>query len=270
MKCFLSLAIVPCATLAGNMSLSAIAGYGFPVPGQYIGSNSTYDATSTPNTRDYDGVYGSMADGIRAGGEFGYALNECIELGLGVRYEASSEIELTQSSIYTTYRTTGVRTSTLTGIAFAPGLTYALPGEVYRPYARVSGRFGMPTQVTKYSYSTTGTGSEYNYEIEYTGGVAWGFGGGLGIEYKLSPALSLLGEVVSESWTWAPEESEYTTYVREGEDVLSEMNASERRTKYVDSYFDDGTTDTTTASKQIRSPKTFSAVSVNIGLKYRF
>lgn len=271
MKRFLTAALLPCAAFAGNLSLSAIAGYGLPIPSQYIGTNSTYDGTKTPTTTDYEGVYGSMADGLRFGGEIGYSVNEMIVLGLGARYEKSSELEQTSTSLYTNYRTVGTRKTTLTAISFLPSVVYILPGEVWQPYARVNGYIGIPTQVVKYDYTTTETGGvDYNYEIEYTGGTAWGFGGGLGFEYKISPTMSLLAEIMSDNWTWAPTEGEYKSYVRDGEDVLSDRTTNQNKTKYVDSYTSEGVTDTASATKQIRTPRTATTVAVNLGLKFRF
>lgn len=271
MKRFLAAALVPCAAFAGNLSLSAIAGYGLPYPSQYLGSNSTYDARSTPTTTDNEAVYGSMADGLRIGGEIGYSVNEWIVLGLAARYEASSEVETSNSSIYQTYRTEGVRTGSITAISFLPSVVYILPGEVWRPYARVNGYIGIPTQIVKYDYTTTeATGVDYSYEIEYTGGTAWGFGGGIGFEYKVSPTMSMLAEIVSENWTWAPTEGEYTSYVRDGEDVLSDRTTNQNKTKYVDSYTTEGVTDTASATKQLRTPRAVSAVALNLGLKIRF
>lgn len=270
------LAFLPCVAMAGNLSIAVVAGYGLPVPGTYIGRNSTSDTRSTPTARTHDAVYGSYADGIRIGGEIGYAMNENVTLGLGVRYEASSEYEFTeetQSAIGTEgFASIRTETKSVSGIAFVPSIVYSLPGEVYRPYMRVNGHFGIPAETVKGEIVNTGgeSGGDVSYEVERTGGVAWGFGGGLGVEYAMSPAMSILCEVVSESWTWEATKAEFTKYTAAGEDQLGDMDASKAKIKYLDSYAIDGATDPDSPSKELRALHANSAISMIIGLKYRF
>lgn len=272
MKLVRLFALMPCVVFAGDFSISAIAGYGLPVPGASLGQNYTLDQRSTPSERTYEAVYGSFADGIRAGVELGYGMSENIVLGLGVRYEASSEYEFTSDSRSTTSTSNSTTTKSVSGIAFIPSVVYTLPGEVYRPYARVSGHFGMPTEIVKREGTYTGTGStsESSMEWERTGGIAWGFGGGLGVEYVMSPAMSILFEVVSESWTWEATEEKMTKYTVDGDDMLADLDVSDKKTKFVDSFTDDGVSDPDSPSKELRMLQTNSAISMNVGLKYRF
>jgi opacity protein-like surface antigen len=272
MKSASLLALLPCAAMAGNFSIAAVAGYGLPVPGAYIGQNYTIDSRSTPSVRSYEAVYGSYADGLRIGGEIGYALNDNVTLGVGVRYEASSEYEFTNASTSTTSTRTETETKSASGIAFIPSVVYTLAGEVYRPYMRVNGHFGMPTEIVKGEEASTvaGVPSETSYEIERTGGIAWGFGGGLGVEYVVSPAMSILLEVVSESWTWEATEQKYTKYTIDGEDMLEDADERQIKTEYLDSYTNDGTNDPDSPSQSLRALQANSAISMNIGLKYRF
>ena len=262
--------------MAGNLSIAAVAGYGFPVPGTYIGRNSTSDTRSTPAHRSYEAAYGSYADGIRIGGEIGYVLNENVTLGLGVRYETSSEYEFTEETQSTfgteSFASTQTVTKSVSGIAFIPSIVYSLPGEVYRPYMKVTGHFGMPTEIIKGEGSSTGVGAsgEIIYEIERTGGVAWGFGGGLGVEYLMSPAMSILVEVVSESWTWEATEQKFTEYTIDGEDMLEDVDVWQVETEYSESFTEGGPADRDSPSKVLRALHANSAISMIIGLKYRF
>lgn len=214
---------------------------------------------------------GSPADGFRFGGAVGYGLNEYVTLGLGVRYEMSSEVEGSSNSSYTGYTTKSTRSQEITQVAIVPDVVFALPGEVYRPYMRCGWHIGFPTLNYKYEYvSTSTTGVDRSYELESTGGLAQGFLGGIGIEYRVTPTLGILAEISSESWTWGPTESKYTKYVSDGVDQLGSMNTSEKEIEYVDSYTDVADQDTTKASKELRRRISATALSLNIGLRLQF
>lgn len=264
-----AIALVPCAAMAGNFSVSALAGYGFPFPGHSMGENTTYDAVA--GTTKNEVVYGSYADGMRLGAELGFSLSEYTSLALGFRYHKSGEVETKYEQELAANSTTTKRTMSIEGYWVSPGLIFTLPGEKVAPYMRFYGNFGFPTETVKIDVTSTSTaGVDTEREIESTGGIAYGYGGGIGVEYRLSPMMSLLLEVVSESGTWGPEEGKLTKYDRDGEDMLADMEPYEKKVKYVDSYTETEDDDPESIPKQLRTTSTHTAVAINVGLKLNF
>jgi len=90
------------------------------------------------------------------------------------------------------------------------------------------------------------------------------------MEYILSPSLSILGELNSESWTWAPEKYELTKHTINGVDTLRHESVYTKNTTYSDSYTATGPADTTAPAKATKQSVTYSALALNIGVKFKF
>lgn len=262
---------------AGSFTASAMAGYGLPLPGSNLATDYTTTSRGTGSSTKYETVNGSFADGFRAGVGLGYQVSPLARLELGVRYEASSEVESknNQTSDTETDRYEGKRS--VSQVAFVPSVVVAFSNEGIRPYAKVSGHFGFPTMTSETSRETSDTdmpssNGKSETTWEYTGGIAWGFGGGIGIEFPLSEALSVTGEVVADNWSWAPAEGEKTKHNVNGRNVLPEESKSETKVKFVDSYTYSSTTniDEDQPSKSLSVVRTYSALALNLGLQMRF
>lgn len=269
-----TLCLLPVVSVnAGALLVNGSLGYSLGVPGTSMASKTT----ATDLSDKYEVVKGSFADGLRVGLGLGYEVNPALQLHLGARYEASSEV--TSSS--NTNTTSTLRTSTgkmsTTQIALIPGILVALPGEGLRPYVRLNGHLGFPTLTTHSSSTTTRSPSATSLgtteiEWEYTGGLAWGVGGGIGIELPLSDRLSLMGELVADNWTWGQTEGKKTKHLINGIDILPTQTKSETTRKYVDSYSIDNSGDRPTdeASKSLATSRSYSALGLNAGIQFKF
>jgi hypothetical protein len=264
-------ALLPLSVLAGPVSLSFITGYGLPFPAQSITTNISSNSSTATSTTSGESVLGSYADGLRVGGELGFAVNEWVTLGIGFRYEKSSEIESSNETVTATFESLGNRKSAATSIAGIPSFMISAPGEILRPFIKVNGRVGKTTLVSQYDFNTTSTtGTDIQYQLEYSGGLSLGFGGGFGVEYKLSDRISVLGEILTDSWSYDPTDGKYTKYISNGADVLSERTVAQNQIKFVDSYTTVGTADPNSPSQQLRLARSYSAVALNLGLKLQF
>jgi len=272
MKKFHALLAMPAFAMAGNLSVTGLVGYGLPLPGQAYDDDYVSNTVDGSTSREI--LIGTANGGVRAGVEVGWALNEFVVVGLGGRWEQSAKLE--SSSKYTTstsYETVEY-TRQSTTLALLPTCKFVLPGERVRPYARVNAYMGFPTEVrTSKSNERTGTSTTLvEEESEYTGGAAWGFGGGLGLEYGLAPNLALVAEVVSEHRTWAPTEGKLTRQDVNGVSQLADLDVAQKKVKFVDSYTTSSSTptDPDAPRKSLRSPVAASALSLNLGLQYAF
>ena len=235
-----------------------------------MGSDYTYTATTSGSSSKREEVTGSFADGLRVGVGLGYEMSPLARFELGLRYEASSEIATSYSYNTTTMSEQDENKATLSQIALVPSLVVAFSNEGIRPYVRVNGHLGFPKAVNESVEKSSGSTSERT--IESTGGIAWGFGGGVGIEIPLSGSLSAVGELVADNWTWAPTESEVTKLTEDGENLLTDAPKSVTHVKYVDSYSTSSADESNPdeARKSLRSSRSYSAMALNLGLQMRF
>lgn len=273
MRRILVLCTVPAivATTANALTASVVAGYGLPFPGSTMG-NKTSGTTEFSTT---EVVTGSFADGIHAGGAIGARIGDFTRLELGARYERSSKI--TSSTDYSSATSTSedVTNLRLSQFAFLPSVVLTFPRDGLRPYARFQGHIGFPSYIATATSDYVAGGATYSHSEtvwEYYGGVAWGVGGGFGAEYALSPRLSLIGEIVSDNWTWAPNRAKKTKHIQNGVDVLSTESVSQTRRTYSDKYSRDLSTpeDSDQPTKGLRSYRAYSALSLNLGLQTSF
>lgn len=260
------LLLLPSALFAGGFTATGTVGYGLPFPGQYVSSNED-SKYGTDDTTSYEVVEGSFADGFRGGLGVGFAINDAFEVGIGGRYQVSSEIESKDSYLSSGELSTTKVKAGLSAFGIVPSATLTLPAERFRPYARFEGFIGFPKATSTITSQSGTTSSER--EVESTGGTALGFGGALGVEYVLTPIVSLVGDVAAESWSWAPTEAKITKYEVDGRDVLGQLTVRQKKTKFVDSYTDDGSTDKDSPSKSLRRRQAYSDLAINLGVKVR-
>ena len=95
---------------------------------------------------------------------------------------------------------------------------------------------GKLKETYAYSSSYDWFGGSYEYETEYSGGISFGFAGGIGADFMFNESIGIFTEVSINTQSWAPKKSKYTKYIDDGVDQLPSMTTSEIETEYVDSY----------------------------------
>ena len=254
-----------------------------------------YDYSST-NTTTYDGTTwsysyahtnkrikgnGSFGKGIQAGGTFGYMFTEHIgaELGIGNLLGAgitsknnytSEYIDLTNSANNTTNTSSSEETATGKMLRFIPALKITAGNGKAKPYMRTGLVIGVGAKVIDaIKPISPPTGGAFAVEAEYSGGIALGFSGGLGVDFKLSSHFGIFAEGGIITQRWAPKKAELTKYTIDGIDYLPTLTTDEKETEFVDSYTS-GSYNSSLPTKQLKIFLPFSSAGINVGVHFSF
>lgn len=118
--------------------------------------------------------------------------------------------------------------------ALAASMVISPSGRHWRPFARAGILVARPriyNQDTE-AFNNNVIGREW----EITGRKAWGFQGGLGVAYTLTPRLALFLEGLFRSLSFIPEKASVTRFERNGEDQYGSLTVRQRELEYKDSY----------------------------------
>jgi outer membrane protein W len=177
--------------------VKAGVGYGFGTATQLL--SSTVDSGNT------EGHYGSYGEGILPALGFGYMFNSNVAVELDGTYLIGKKFEHTHSegTVTETHNQWGE------GILLSPALVIQAPLKSVTPYARFGGVLGFVK--VKEEETESGTGARTGTDIhEETGKIASGFNGAFGMKFKAGKSLNIFAEVFAQSMTYAPEKRENT------------------------------------------------------------
>lgn len=139
------------------------------------------------------------------------------------------------------------------------------------PYAKFGAIIGSGKITQEFDLQLSG---KTEIEAEAKGGIAFGFHAGVGLNFELTPKLSLSGELNMNNLSYAPEEGKLTKYSVDGVDQLPTLDRSMKEYEYTDNnpYVNVGGSGPTPDPNQpYRAPKTsysYGTVGLNFGLKY--
>lgn len=172
-------------------------GYGLSLGSQHIATSTN---TVSP-IRTYDGLYGSFGQGFNLGAAFGMSVNSNIKGELGISNLIGKSFEEKDVS------SGGTTTTTRQGkfFSFIPSVLITTQFHGVEPYARIGGIIAFP------SFEIEESGED-NDKSEYSGNIAFGFGGGLGAAIPLQGNLSFYAELTFTNLSWGPEEEKYTNW----------------------------------------------------------
>lgn len=174
-------------------------GFGY---GLSLGSSRIATSTnSVSSVTSYEELYGSYGEGFTLGAAFGLPLYSHIKGELGISYTIGTsfkENDMTPQGLIT-------RVSTGSLFSVTPSVLVTTQiGEV-EPFARVGCIIGIPTlKIEESGYD--------NDKEEYSGNIALGFTGGLGVIIPLRGKLSFCGELSFTNIAWGPNEYTYTNW----------------------------------------------------------
>ncbi|WP_312075113.1 outer membrane beta-barrel protein [Chryseobacterium sp.] len=229
----------------------------------FYANNEVYQ----PGTNPVEVVPFSLGKGPSVGIDIGYMFTQNIGAELGVDYLFGSQ---------TTFRETETQFPTYTAdqnicgkmLQFKPAMVFAAGSGNVKPYAKAGVVIGVASKITS-EYEIRDTNYSSDYYEEYTGGVAVGFHGALGLDYALNNKMSVFGELTAVGLNYSPDKGEVTRAVENGQDYLNELTVNDREIEFVNST--DGTAQTSNQPrKELKFSAPFSNVGLNIGFKYHF
>jgi hypothetical protein len=155
-----------------------------------------------------------------------------------------------------------------------PSLTFTLPGEEFRPYARIGAmlsfsklqeQLNMNVQTDNPGYLPFG-GMEYT--LEYKTRLTTGISACIGLEYMILSRLWLFAEAEANFVNYSPKTATYTKYVVSREDITASLTTHEREISFVESYDDADNLSASEPTKMLPVSFSFSSIGINVGLKY--
>lgn len=247
-------------------------GYGFSMAGQVIDYSSNGNSTGTGSIYTDEIVKGSYGAGMNFGLQTGFMFNDNIGFAiegnylLGQKFKSTSKFSSDWGGM--PYSSSGEGVSQAKFTRITPSLVVCLPKDKISPYAQLGLMMGFGTIEASYEGSDS-DGDSYEYGVRYDQGMAIGMSAVIGVDYKLTDKISLLGSIRSVNMTYAPLHGEITKYKENGVDYLSMMSTYDSEVN----FYDELTTNTSSPpdgnspSKDLKSYMPFSSIGVNIGLR---
>ena len=204
-------------------------------------SGNYYNTTYTEDGFTRELVNRSLSTGLNFGGSVGYMFNANLGFELGLSWLKST----TSTALYedTVFGDTGQEELFSSMLRIAPSFVLIADMIKLNPYARfgiVLGS-GKITEGGGYSYeggkkSLKASNAEFDnmYEFEYSGGLAFGFSGSIGVLYGFSEKLSFFGEVNFSNMSYSPEKGKLTKAIEDGLDILDELSIRDKEVVFVD------------------------------------
>ena len=248
-------------------------GYGFSTPSQVIGTDYVVSATGAETESNIYGTYGA---GINIGLTPGYMITEHFGVELGLNYFMGTNVDV--NKVRTPF---GESLASLHSSQFRllPSLVVSSGGTKFSVYAKAG--LVLPVFGTTFlkveDSGVFGPGSGYTRETETKGAFSLGFNGAIGVNYGISDKLSVFGELSGMNLHINAKEREVTTATNNGVDMMSALTTYDKNISYVDEltpssnnagYNVNYTEDQ--PQEVLRTRNNFSALFINLGVKYAF
>jgi hypothetical protein len=261
-------------------------GFGIPIATSSIGENLTrkdvYTATGTTYSSSVEGIKASYGKGFDFNFAIGYKLNQNFIIDLNFIYLAGSKYETGSTYSYDSGTfmeiDDDITTTSAKGFLINPSIIFSAGFGKAAPYARFGLVAGTPTlnSVRNMYYNGDGVDSTI-IKGEYKKGLAFGFQGAVGMNWKLSDKFDLFTEVNFIGMAYYPGEYNTTQYLRgTGNtkvdniyDNLPTMTVSQKSTVYEKQY--DPTkvnTDPNKPTTALRESFPFSSLSLQVGVRF--
>jgi len=239
-------------------------GLGFPVYGKTwdTRANSYNNFTTTVNNISYgNGIAGSIS--------VGYFFNKYIGLDFSIREFYCFKFH-TWQYIDSTMQTqskqinSGQILQVIPSIVLTPGFTKI------NPYLRVGIIVGVLPTLTSEYYQETTDGELIN-KYKYHGGIAIGFCGSGGVDFKLSKLIKLFAELEGNLISYSPNKRSMTKLTEYGKDIdLSTIKVKYKETIYVKSLNSEDNKSLDQPGKDLRMSYSFNNFMLNLGIKFTF
>jgi len=278
--------MVSFSAMSQSVYVRAGTGYGIPISTSSIGEMLTRNDVSTNTSTTYSsslkGVKGSYGTGMDFNFAFGYKLNKNFIIDLNFVYLLGKKFDTGQTYSYSagtsSYVDNDVTTTSAKGFLINPSVIFSAGFGKAAPYARFGLVYGIPTITSKRNTYYNGDGVDSTIiKGEYKKGLALGFQGAVGMNWKLSEKLDLFTEVNFVGMTYYPGEFNIIQYdqgtgntkVDNIVNNLPNIPVSQKSTifekQYDPSIVNSDPTKPTTA---LRESFPFSSLSIQVGIRF--
>lgn len=237
-----------------------------------------YKTIYTDNGYSRELVNPSLSTGLNFGGSVGYMFNSNLGFELGLSYLKG--LASTTSSEYDDFGEFEQSEISSSMFRIAPSLVLIADMPNLNPYARFGVILGSGKIKEGYSIQYIGkkslnaTNADYDevVEYEYSGSLAFGFSGSLGVLYGLSEKLSFFGEVNFSNMSYAPEKRKVVKFNLYGEDILSDLTVRDKEIIFVDklTYEWEGNQPSDQPSKELKRSYPLGNYGLNFGVRIGF
>lgn len=243
-------------------------GYAWPSGARHMTSDyqANYVLTTNSYTESFTHHRGSYGAGLTGSLALGYRFTDQLWIESGPCYLAGKTYHGQEN--YSGAFTGDAGTQTY---ARMPALTAALvispPGRHWRPFAKAGILAGKPRIHNQDREAFNGDLISREWEIR--GKTAWGFQGGLGINYSLNPRLALFLEGIFRSLSFIPEKGTVTSYEKNGQDEYNTLTVRQRELEYKASYTHDSSSrpPANQPGQTSNDPFAFSSAGLQLGLQ---
>jgi hypothetical protein len=247
--------------------IRASGGYAWPSGARNMTANYqvNYMAANNTFTERFAHHRGSYGAGLAGSLAFGYRFTDQLWVEGGPSYLAGKTYQGEEH--YSGAITGDVAKETY---ARMPALGLAMvaspSGRQWRPYAKAGILVGQPRIYNQDKEIFNNDIIRREWEIK--GRTAWGFQGGLGVQFTLNARKALFLEGGFRSLAFIPEKGTVTSYEKNGQNQFNTLTRRQRELEYKDSYTQDGSRrpPADQAAQTGNDPLPFGSVSLQLGL----
>ena len=234
-----------------------------------------YNSTSTNNNgvtkRTSEQVYYSLGEGVSFSGTLGISISDNIGFELALSRLIGNKFSMKNYSSYefsqstTIYSYEYVFQSKFTQVT--PSIVFSLGDGAIMPFSKL----GLIYNIGSLNVDIEEIDDEdvVIREIDFTGGVTFGFSTVFGVEYTLSEKLKLVGALDFKLLSYSPKKSEVVKNELNGESILEDMSVANRETLFFDKVeFDSSVSNSDEPSKQLKEMMSGSSLGFKVGLKF--
>lgn len=260
------------AVSAQNLYAGFQAGYGIGMPTDVVGTTTVVSSTGDQTETN---VYGSYGGGLNLGLNVGYNFSEYFGAELGFNYFMGSTVTSTDVTVPTG---TVVVTGKSTQMRLTPLLVVSTGGDVAL-YGKAGFVLPVGGSTTAELRNTTNpiTG-EVQQDFESKGAMSLGLQGAIGVKFDMASSLSFFGELSAVNLRIKSASRSMTKYTVGGTDFLESTDTYGKEITYVDelnsssnnSAYNLTSVDSNSAMEDLATKTNFSALFLNVGIRYNF
>ncbi len=206
----------------------------------------------------------SLGQGFNIGGAYGYMFNKHVGAEIAASYfmGGKSTLRTTSDDVMTSID------QSVQMFQFAPSFVLQAGFEKWNPYARVGMVFGLGSIDQTMSWSWEN--NQARDKSTYSGSLALGFTGSLGINYTMNEKFSLFAECTFIGLNYAPTEGRTYESTLNGQNRLDDLAINQKEFIFSDDYDANADVDINQPSVLQRKYYPMSSFGLNIGLQMKF
>lgn len=228
----------------------------------------------------------SLGKGFNIDINGGYTFNDFLGAEVGVSYLLGGETQWLNEGLYDVKYSNGEEVSSVIRKTtkaqsqmwrVVPTIVFSSWSEgKFNPYLKLGAILGFGSFTFDYEEINSKTGANGYNEIilkstEYSGGMAFGFSGTVGVNYSVNEKVIVFTEARYTSMNYSPNQSKVTNFTVNGDDVLDGKTTNETEVTFVD-RIDPYLPVQNPDEPFVKLKETFnmSSLGFNVGVKYNF